>query len=91
MDGIITANESDVYPEAAPGTYIEAIGAPGLPVFVGLDGASWTRRAVPTRPGRSLRFTPYDAGYATGYAAALALCYQNADRLAELRRNREEA
>lgn len=84
MGSIITANENDVYPAAANGTYIETIGAPGLPVFVGLDGASWTRRAVPTRPGRSLRFTPYDAGYATGYAAALALCKQHADDLKEL-------
>lgn len=84
-------NENDVYPTAARGTYIETIGAPGLPVFVGLDGARWTRRAVPTRPGRSLRFTPYAAGYATGYAAALALCFQNAGRLDALRRELEEA
>ena len=84
MDSIITANENDVYPAAADGTYIEAIGAPGLPVFVGLDGARRTRRAVPTRPGKSLRFTPYAAGYATGYAAALALCKQHADDLKEL-------
>lgn len=96
MDSIITANESvdkknDVYPVAAPGTYIEEIDAPGLPVFVGLDGARWTRRAVPTRPGRSRRFWPYDAGFATGYATALALCYRNAERLIELRRERGEA
>ena len=77
----MTANENDVYPAAADGTYIEAAGAPGLPVFVGLDGARWTRRAVPTGPGRSLRFTPYAAGCATGYAAALALCRRHADDL----------
>ena len=66
--------------------YVETVGAPGVPVFVGLDGASWSRRCIQTRPTVKgpLAFTPYNAGFAAGYAAALALCKQHAADLKEL-------
>lgn len=98
MDSAITANESadkimtgrktSVYAclEGAAGVYVETVGAPGVPVFVGLVGARWSRRSIQTRPTAKgpLTFTPYDAGFAAGYAAALALCKQHAADLKEL-------